>query len=371
VGGLVGYNYNSSTVTNSYSTKSVSSYYSVGGLVGRNNLSTVINSYSTGSVSGDDYVGGLVGSNYSSTISNSYSIGSVNGSGSDFGGLVGTNYSSSTVSNSFWDQERSGQSSSAGGTGKMTANMKNVATYTDTSTSIGLYNAWDFIDNPNDDNQNNDIWEIDTYNDGYPYLTWQDTTYTILNTLPAISSLQDTISFKNDTTATLNIWNIAEDNETVDSLLNYVFTSSTDSVITSYNDTTGILTLSSNVDYVGISQLIIEVSDNYGTVKDSLLVNITGILGNQIPKEFSLKQNYPNPFNTKTTISYQLPKSSNVQLAIYNVLGQKVKMLVNEKQDAGAYQIVLNGSNLASGIYFYRLQTDQGFSKTRKLVLLK
>ncbi|MEA1986242.1 MAG: GLUG motif-containing protein, partial [Candidatus Marinimicrobia bacterium] len=152
VGGLVGENY-SSTVSNSYSTGSVSGSSNVGGLVGKNYLSTVSNSYSTGSVSGNsNYVGGLVGINtktdHSSTITNSYSTGSVSGS-SNVGGLVGGN--NATVSNSFWDTETSGQSSSEGGTGKTTDEMKteNFSGWGWTSTweRIG-YNYPRLIDNP-------------------------------------------------------------------------------------------------------------------------------------------------------------------------------------------------------------------------------
>ncbi len=100
-------------------------------------------------------IGGLVGRNYSGcTIINSYSTGTVNGY-SPVGGLVGVNYLS-TVSNSFWDTETSGQSNSAAGTGKTIAQMKDVATFTDLST-LGLDNPWDFLNNPNDDSGNEDI----------------------------------------------------------------------------------------------------------------------------------------------------------------------------------------------------------------------
>ncbi|MCK4979528.1 MAG: hypothetical protein KAS62_03985, partial [Candidatus Delongbacteria bacterium] len=128
------------------------------------------NCYSTGSVNGTSDIGGLVGDNYSNaTISNSYSTGSVNGN--DYvGGLVGWN-DASAVNNSFWDTETTGQSISDGGTGKATAEMKVVATYTDITT-IGLDFPWDFDGNPNDDTGNNDIWNIDgSNNNGYPYLS--------------------------------------------------------------------------------------------------------------------------------------------------------------------------------------------------------
>jgi hypothetical protein len=110
VSGLVGRN--SGTVSNSYSTGNVTGESDVGGLAGRN-YGTVSNSYSTGNVTGESGVGGLVGSNYNGgTVSNSYSTGNV--TGADYvGGLVGDNYDG-TVSNSYWDTEATGQSSSAG-----------------------------------------------------------------------------------------------------------------------------------------------------------------------------------------------------------------------------------------------------------------
>ena len=88
-------------------------------------------------------------------------------------------------------------------------------------------------------------------------------------------------------------------------------------------------------------------------------------------REFKLFQNYPNPFNPKTIIEYQLHKTSQVDLSIYNLLGQKVATLVSKKQPAGNYKIEWDASAFSSGIYFYRLETDKGFVKTNKLVLVK
>jgi hypothetical protein len=111
VGGLLGSNYGN--ISNSYSTGNVTGELKyVGGLVGENNKGTVSNSYSTGNVTGESYVGGLVGDNYyNSNISNSYSTGNVTGE-SSVGGLVGGSYYGS-VSDSYWDIESTGQSSSA------------------------------------------------------------------------------------------------------------------------------------------------------------------------------------------------------------------------------------------------------------------
>ena len=91
----------------------------------------------------------------------------------------------------------------------------------------------------------------------------------------------------------------------------------------------------------------------------------------QIPLSFVLHQNYPNPFNPVTTIEYQLPNASQVDLGIYNILGQKVATLVSARQPAGAYKVDWDASGFASGIYLYQLRTDNGFVQTRKLVLLK
>ena len=139
VGGLVGYN--SGGISDCYSTGAVSGSGSsnVGGLVGYTfSSSSISNCYSTGSVSGSSnvYVGGLVGFNFSSgNISNCYSTGAVSGS-SNVGGLVGYNFGSGSTVSSFWDINTSGQTASAGGTGKTTTQMKTFLTFT----SAG----WDF-----------------------------------------------------------------------------------------------------------------------------------------------------------------------------------------------------------------------------------
>jgi len=172
VGGLVGLN-RRGTVSNSYSSGSVAGGYVVGGLVGAN-AGDVSDCYSTGSVTGQDFIGALVGTNgKGSTVSNSYSTGSVTCAGHDcleVGGLVGVNCNPAgencgTVSNSFWDMETSGQSTSDGGTGKTTAEMQDIATFLDA--------GWDIttVANPSERNTAY-IWNIvDAVT--YPFLSWQ------------------------------------------------------------------------------------------------------------------------------------------------------------------------------------------------------
>lgn len=89
------------------------------------------------------------------------------------------------------------------------------------------------------------------------------------------------------------------------------------------------------------------------------------------PNTFALFQNYPNPFNPRTVISYQLTVISEVELSVYNILGQKVATLISARQPAGSYKVEWDAAGFASGVYFYRLTTDQGFIETKKLVLLR
>ena len=91
---------------------------------------------------------------------------------------------------------------------------------------------------------------------------------------------------------------------------------------------------------------------------------------NTQPTEYSLNQNYPNPFNPATTISYSIPQAGNVSLKIFNVLGQEVKSLVNEYQNAGIYKLTFDASALTSGAYFYSLSTDN-FLQVKKMMLVR
>jgi len=97
---------------------------------------------------------------------------------------------------------------------------------------------------------------------------------------------------------------------------------------------------------------------------------VGGIQTATIPNYYSLKQNYPNPFNPSTKISYTIPKAGDVQLKVYDMLGREVATLVNETKQPGIYAVDFNASNLASGIYFYRIQSGD-FTAVKKMVLVK
>jgi len=185
VGGLVGYN-SDGNIDKSYATGAVTGtetgiYYTyVGGLVGIN-AGPISESYARGAVSGQEDIGGLVGYNSGSgSVTNSYATGTVNGY-SYIGGLAGLNLGN--IMDSYWDTETSLQSSSDGGTGKPTADMKQQKTYEE----------WDF----------DTIWGINASdNDGYPFLRWQGYDGGQTNEPPVLSAVG--VSAVTQTTATLN-----------------------------------------------------------------------------------------------------------------------------------------------------------------------
>ena len=106
------------------------------------------------------------------------------------------------------------------------------------------------------------------------------------------------------------------------------------------------------------------------TIPVTMNVGNVGIEDVAIPKNTKLNGNYPNPFNPVTTIEYQLSAFSKVELVVYNILGQKVRTLVNKKQAAGKYKLSFNASGLASGLYIYKMQTGD-IIQSRKMLLIR
>jgi hypothetical protein len=89
-----------------------------------------------------------------------------------------------------------------------------------------------------------------------------------------------------------------------------------------------------------------------------------------LPREFSLSQNYPNPFNPSTTINYSIGKEGHAKITVYNIIGSKVAVIVDENKSAGSYSVQFNSGNLSTGVYFYKLESD-GYSDIKKLVVIK
>jgi hypothetical protein len=99
---------------------------------------------------------------------------------------------------------------------------------------------------------------------------------------------------------------------------------------------------------------------------------VTGVtpIGIELPQAYTLSQNYPNPFNPVTKINFALPKQGFVTLKIYDVLGREISTLVNEVKSVGSYSVDFVASEFASGVYFYRLESN-GFSDIKRMLLVK
>ena len=119
-----------------------------------------------------------------------------------------------------------------------------------------------------------------------------------------------------------------------------------------------------------------------GTLLDMTLIKYSqppiGIhqISFELPRKFVLNQNYPNPFNPVCKIQFAIPKSGDTKLVVYDILGREVAELVNEYHNAGTYEALFDGSNLSSGVYFYRLTATDNkfnniFSETKKMLLVK
>lgn len=115
------------------------------------------------------------------------------------------------------------------------------------------------------------------------------------------------------------------------------------------------------------------ISTNYD-VQQALsfpMITTTGVGSNgSVVTDYSLSQNYPNPFNPVTNIRYTIPKDGNVTFKVYDMLGNEVGTYVNGVQKSGTYTVTFDGANLASGVYYYKLEANN-FSETRKMMLVK
>ena len=118
-----------------------------------------------------------------------------------------------------------------------------------------------------------------------------------------------------------------------------------------------------------------DFDDNILAIKTDSLGNTSSLVfingqSQNVSNSFYLSQNYPNPFNPKTTIKYTIPKTGLVTLKIYDVLGKEIMTLVNETIAAGNYEVEFNGSNLSSGVYFYRIESGE-FISIKKMILIR
>ncbi|MGD8777654.1 MAG: T9SS type A sorting domain-containing protein [Ignavibacteria bacterium] len=406
VGGLFGYNNNQSTssISKCFSGADVSGTSdAIGGLIG-STVEPPSECYSTGNVSGVRNTGGLIGNIYiyssdteilsncyslgdvtrssgtytsfgafigyvninkeeefgeeevgDLTIENCYSIGNVNCGSETDKGFVGELYSDGgtpTYTNNFFDSQVSNQSTATGATAKTTTQMKTQSTFTD----------WDFTN----------VWQI-VGGDGANYPDLRENSNSALPvelTGFTASVVEEGVKLNWQTATEINNYGFqvqrntpleGEMSETrgVWKTIGFINGNGNSSSPKSYSyiDTP---TGGTSFTY-RLKQIDFDGAYEYS---DEVEVSLEAIT------EYNLDQNYPNPFNPTTTINYQIPETGNVTLKVYDVLGREVKTLVNETQKAGIYEVGFNASNLASGIYIYRLQAGE-FTSIKKLMLMK
>jgi enterochelin esterase-like enzyme len=218
----------------------------------------------------------------------------------------------------------------------------------------------------------------------YNASTSKEVTFLVIpvNDYPIITGAPELIEFVSDTSYTINIWQLASDVETDTDLLTYEFNIELDSIFYSFNDGTGLLTLSSEIEFGGEGDLSWSVSDTEADIKDTIhiVVDKAVVIGidDQLlaPEEYVLHQNYPNPFNPSTMIKYGVPEQSNIRIEVFNMLGQSVGLLINSEKSAGYYETAWNAANLPSGIYLISIRAEgsiskKNFSQSRKALLIK
>jgi len=141
-------------------------------------------------------------------------------------------------------------------------------------------------------------------------------------------------------------------------------------------NTPGVVTPQANISTMGWEAPVppeVTITDIASIDSNIVVGNPTGIDDNNETNEildFALYKNYPNPFNPTTTIKYQLPENSLVNLSVYDILGAKVASIINEEKSAGSYEVHFDASELTSGIYFYTMQAGD-FMETKKMILMK
>jgi len=192
--------------------------------------------------------------------------------------------------------------------------------------------------------------------------------------LPPQVDLPDSIAFVNNVGAQLNVWDHVQDERPVE-LLQFTITSDLTELVIEFDEQTGNLTLTAP-GFSGSGWLFVEATDPGGeTGRDSSRAVVSDATaldedGKGVPRHYALYENYPNPFNPGTLIRYDLARNAPVRLEIYDVLGNRVAVLVDGEQHAGTHQVRFEAGHLSSGVYYYRLTTPD-YVQTRRMLLMK
>ncbi len=181
------------------------------------------------------------------------------------------------------------------------------------------------------------------------------------NDAPLLTHMPDSLSFNNSDSLRLDLRERADDVDTPYERLSWQISAGDSAVVLKLDNAGEVLTISAP-DFRGETELFfILTDDSLAADSASVPLRVSGTISALEPtasvRGFELAQNYPNPFNPKTVIRYQLPVAGNVELSIYNILGNKVAVLVSGKQKAGRHEVRWDASGFSSGIYFYRLET--------------
>jgi photosystem II stability/assembly factor-like uncharacterized protein len=139
---------------------------------------------------------------------------------------------------------------------------------------------------------------------------------------------------------------------------------------TNWLNTNGIISGRLNRVKINNSPVGYTAGQNQSIYRTTNAGGLTFITNESTPTKYSLSQNYPNPFNPKTAIQFSIIAAENVSLKVYDVMGREIRTLVNEMKQPGSYSVDFNASELSSGVYFYRLESD-GFSDIKRMLLIK
>jgi hypothetical protein len=198
-----------------------------------------------------------------------------------------------------------------------------------------------------------------------------------VNDPPQISGLPDSIIISGDSVATVTLADVITDIDDPFTSLTIDFVTEPDTLNYQFVPDSGVVKLSAkNPAASVVANVYISVTDTSGAIAtDTLIVQVIGTVGidesmANFPKKFEVFQNYPNPFNPSTTIKFALPYSARVKVSIFNILGQRVAVLLDEMRSAGYHQLVFDASAFSSGMYFYMVETKSN-REIRKMLLIK
>jgi len=326
VGGLVGTT-NPGNIEGSYSTSDVYGARRIGGFVGHHqNGGTIIASYATGNVTSEEHdAGGFAGQNDDAVIEECYATGFVVGVGRRVGGFVGQNFSGAIIRNSYATGIASG-SDDAGMVGGFVGRNRQAGTLITASYATGT-----------------------AYNDHNVDFA-------------AFAGLND------------------QEGAIADSYWDTDLSDNTSGV--GGGETEGVTGLTSaqmtgdaaadNLTGFDFDDIWVVVSDGHPVLHWEGADEPTSgeDLSLDLPEQLELGQNYPNPFNPSTQIDYALPVASHVSIDVFDVTGRKIATIVDGFREAGYHSISFNGSNLASGIYLYRIRSGDNV-QIKKMMLVK